>query len=144
MALRLSTGVRDGLAGTAGLKGMFDGGFIRIYTGGQPSSADDAETGTELVEISTTAGTVGVSFGTVGSGNLPKSAAIWSGIAIVAGVGGWFRLYDSNKATGSNGTARRIDGNVGVSGSDLVLGNSSISLGATVTIDTFTLQVPSA
>lgn len=144
MALRLSTGTRNGLAGTRGLKDMFDNGFLRLYTGGQPSSADDAETGTMLVEISTTSGTAGVTFGTVASGQLPKSSTVWSGVVAVAGVAGYFRFFDSNKTTGSNGTARRIDGNVGVSGSDLVLANSTLSFGATVTIDSFTLEVPSA
>ena len=144
MAIRLSTGARTNLAGTSGLKTLFDGGFIAIYSGGQPTAADNAETGNLLTTISTTSGTGGIGFGTAAAGALPKSAAVMSGLIGTAGVAGWFRLYDSNKTTGSNGTANRIDGNIGVSGSDLVLSNTSLTVGATLTIDTFTLTVPAS
>ena len=146
MALKLSTGVRDALANATGLKSIFNGGFLDIYTGGQPASPDYAETGSRLVRISGTSGTGGVTFGTAGAGALPKSNDIWSGVISVAGVAGYFRLYGTAGTTGcssgTSGTAQRIDGNVGVSGSDLVLANTSLTLGATITIDGFTLGVP--
>jgi hypothetical protein len=146
MALRLSTQLRTMLAGTGGgLKSSLDGGWLDIYTGGQPTGADYAETGTKLISISTTSGTAatdGVTFGTAAAGALPKSGNTWSGAVITGGVGGWFRLYDVNHTTGSNGTAIRVDGNVGVSGSDLVLAVTSLEAGATLTIGTFTLTVP--
>lgn len=152
-ALRLATGVRTGLAGTSGLKELFDGGTIDIYTGSQPASSDYAETGSKLVTVSlnsTTAGlsgmsgTAGITFGTMGSGQLPKSSDVWSGLIGVAGVAGWFRLYGTASTSGTSSTARRLDGNVGVSGSDLVLANTSLVAGATLTIDTFTLTVPAS
>jgi hypothetical protein len=144
MALRLSTGTRNGLASTSGLKDIFEGGFIGVFTGGQPTTADNAETGSKLMEVSLTSGTGGITFGTAGAGILPKAAGIWSGTIGTGGVAGWFRLYDADKGAGSNGTARRIDGNIGVSGSDLVLANTTLVVGATLTIDTFSLEVPSA
>lgn len=152
MALRLSTGAVNLLADTKGLKGVFNGGCIDIYSGGQPASADAAETGTKLMRItigSSTAGSDGVTFGTAGTGYMPKSASVWSGTVGVAGVAGWFRLYGSAGTShtagvtlGADSTAYRCDGNVGVSGSDLVLANTTLTAGATVTIDQFTLQVP--
>jgi hypothetical protein len=145
MAIRLSTQLRTMLAGTGGLKSSLNGGWLDIYTGGQPTGADYAETGTKLVSISTTSGTAttdGVTFGTAASGAIPKSASTWSGLVSAAGVAGWFRLYDVNHTTGSNGTAIRLDGNVGVSGSDLVLATTTQELAATLTIGTFTLTVP--
>lgn len=141
MALRLSTQARTNMAGTQGLKSLFNSGYINIYTGSQPTGADYAETGSLLVTIGI-GGTGGITFGTAAAGALPKSAEVWSGTVAAAGVGGWFRLYDSNHTTGTNGTAVRMDGNVGVSGSDLVLSNTSLALAATLTIDTFTLTVP--
>jgi hypothetical protein len=147
MALRLSTGVRTGLASTQGLKEILDGGILEIYTGGQPTSADYAETGTKLVRITVGSGdvtTAGLTFGTAAAGVLPKSADVWSGLILAAGVGGWFRLYGTAGTTGSSASEKRIDGNVGVSGSDLVLSNSSLTKDATVTIDSFSLTVPAA
>ena len=147
MALRLSSGARLGLANTEGLKSIFNGGLIDIYTGGQPASADYAETGTKLVRISLISGTSstsGLTFGTAAANALPKSGAVWSGLIAVAGVAGYFRLYATAGTSGTSGTDRRIDGNVGLSGSDLVVANSSLALGATLTIDTFTLTVPAS
>jgi hypothetical protein len=144
MALRLSTGAMTALAGTRGLKDVFDGGVLDIYTGGQPAGADYAETGSKLVRITVASGTAGLTFGTAATGFLPKSADVWSGAVVLAGVAGYFRLYGTAGTSGSSASERRIDGNVGVTGSDLVLSNTSLTLGATVTIDTFTLGVPTS
>lgn len=151
MALKLSTGAQTALAGTRGLKDIFEGGFIDIYSGGQPAGADYAETGSKLVRITIGSGavsTAGLTFGTAGVGSLPKSSGVWSGLISLSGVAGWFRLYAGTSGTlgtsGSSNVERRIDGNCGVSGSDLVLSNTSLTANATLTIDTFTLNVPAA
>jgi hypothetical protein len=152
MALRLSNGAKTGLANASGLKTLFNGGKMNIYTGGQPTTADLAETGSLLATITVASGavsTAGLTFGTAAEGLLPKSADVWSGTC-VAGVAGYFRFYGTLGTTGlmgSSGTAGtgiRLDGNVGVSGSDLVLSNTTLAAGATVTIDSFTLEVPAA
>jgi hypothetical protein len=150
MALRLTSGARTALAGTRGLKDIFNGGVLDIYSGGQPAGADYAETGVKLIRISLISGTSatsGLTFGTAGDGGagvLPKSNDVWSGVCSVAGVAGYFRLYGTGGTSGSSATERRIDGNVGVSGSDLVLSNTSLVLSATLTIDSFTLTVPAS
>jgi hypothetical protein len=145
MAFRLSSGARTGLAGTRGLKDMFNGGYIDIYSGGQPASADYAETGVKLVRITLSSGlvaTAGLTFGTAGTGSLPKSADVWSGIVEVAGVAGYFRLYGTGGTSGSSATERRIDGNVGVSGADMTMSPTTLTLARTHTVDEFTLTVP--
>ena len=155
MALRFSNGARTQLAGTRGLKDMFNGGWLHIYTGGQPSTADVAETGSLLVRIAINSytggnGTGGITFGTAANAILPKSADVWSGTIGVGGVAGYFRLFGTGGTTGvmgtagTSGTGVRIDGNVGLSGSDLVVANSTLALGATFTIDTFSLAVPAS
>jgi hypothetical protein len=133
-----------------GLKDLFDGGFLDIYSGGQPAGADYAETGVKLVRLTTTSGTGvtdGLRFGTAASGQIFKGTAgsqAWSGIVSVAGVAGYFRLYGTAGTSGSSPTEVRIDGNVGVSGSDLVMANTSLTANATFTIDTFTLIEPAS
>lgn len=147
MALRISTGMRTGMATTQGLKEILDGGCLDIYSGGQPTTADYAETGIKLVRITKSSGavaTAGLSYGTAASGIIPKSADAWSGVVLVSGVAGYFRNYGTAGTSGSSAAEKRIDGNVGVSGSDMVLSNTSLTLGATLTIDTFSLEVPSA
>ena len=153
MALKLSNGARTQLAGTMGLKDLFNGGFLHIYSGGQPTTPDVAETGSLLVRIAVDSytganGTGGITFGTAADGVLPKSASVWSGTIGVGGVAGYFRLLGTGGTTGvmgttgTAGTGVRIDGNVGLSGADLVLANSTLALGATLTVDTFSLTVP--
>lgn len=143
-AVRLSTGMRDGMCGSSGLKELFEGGFIGIYSGGQPATADVAETGSLLTTISSSSGTAGITFGTAGTGQLGKSSGVWSGLIGTAGVAGWFRMYDAGHLLGTSGTAVRMDGNVGVSGSDMVLSNTSQVVGATLTIDQATFTEPAA
>lgn len=52
MTIRLSTGTRNGLASSLGFQGMFNAGHMEIYTGGQPTNADSAITGTTLGIVS--------------------------------------------------------------------------------------------
>lgn len=55
MTIKLSTGLRtkmlDGGA-AGGMKGALNGGFINIYSGPQPLSADTGATGTLLATVS--------------------------------------------------------------------------------------------
>jgi hypothetical protein len=144
MAIRLSTGLASALLGSNSFKTIFQNGFIGIFSGGQPPDANQAETGSLLCVISKASGTAGVIWGTAGAGQLPNSADVWSGLCGTAGVAGWFRLYDSNFTMGSSGTANRIDGNIGVSGSDLVLANTNMVVGATQTIISAIVTEPQA
>lgn len=149
MAFRLSTGLREGLLGTWGFKEIMNNGWLDIFTGSQPASADFTETGTKLIRISSTSG-VGVAdgckFGTAGTGVLPIAASpAWTGVVQVAGVAGWFRFYGSSGTgglTGTSGTAIRFDGNVGVSGADLVLSHTNLTLGSTLTINAANITQP--
>lgn len=50
--LRLSTGLRNALNNGLGFQGIFNKGFINVYTGSQPANADNAATGTLLGVVS--------------------------------------------------------------------------------------------
>jgi hypothetical protein len=140
MAFRLSTGLRTKLLGTSSLETLLNGGFLDIYSGGQPSSADGVETGALLAGVFTTSGTAGLQFGTSGSAALSKSAPVWSGTCSTGGVAGWFRFYGPLKLTGADtaGTSVRFDGAIGTvtqSTVDLVLTNTTLAVGDPVIID---------
>lgn len=126
-------------------------GFIKIFSGSQPASPNDAETGTELVKITKNSGTHATGTGENGlqfeaeaaAGVLAKKAAeVWSGQAGNTGTGGWFRFYAKEGVAGASTTAIRFDGSVGTSGADLQMASTSITSGATVTIDNFTITMP--
>jgi hypothetical protein len=131
-------------------KDLFWGGVIRIYSGTQPTSANDAESGTLLVEISLNSGTFvpseytyGIQFGTASGGIISKlGGEVWSGTAVATGTAGWFRLYDNSRTTGASTTGIRLDGTVGTTGAQLIVSSTSISSGATVTIDTASFTFP--
>lgn len=58
MTIRFSTGLRSFAAYKGSYKRALNGGKIKIYSGAQPASADDAPTGTLLCVISDNSGTV--------------------------------------------------------------------------------------
>lgn len=53
--LRLSTGLRNALNNGLGFQGAFNKGFIQVYSGAQPASADSAASGT-LLGVASSAG----------------------------------------------------------------------------------------
>lgn len=76
MTIKLSTGLRNALAGTLGFAGAFNRCYMKIFTGAQPANADAAETGTLL-------GTV-----TASSGALTKETRATGSITLTGGASG--------------------------------------------------------
>jgi len=132
MTERLDNEMRS--AAADGMTDLFSAsaGTLKIYTGTQPTSANDAPSGSLLVTITLPT----PAFGGASNGVASKSGT-WSDNAGADGEGGWFRLAD-------NGDTARIDGSVTDTGSggDLQLDDATIVNGGTVTISTFTITVP--
>lgn len=148
MAFRLSTGLRNALLGEDDFKSLMNNGWLDIFTGSQPASADAIEPGTKLVRVSSTSG-IGVGdgckFGTVGSGVLPIGTPSWQGVVLVTGVAGWGRYYASSGTggmAGTSGTALRFDFSVGVSGADLNLSHTNLTATAAISISTANVTQP--
>lgn len=146
MAIRLSTGLRNAMLGTAGAKGTFEstvGFVIDVYSGTQPASADDAPVGTKLVTISNNSSGTYLQFDSApDAGVLAKSPAqTWSGVAVATGVAGWFRVRKLDDAGGTSTTLPRYDGTCATSGAQMNLGNLSITSAATVTVPSATLTM---
>ncbi len=151
MTVRLSTGLRNKLAGTTGFGSTFDNGVIYIYSGPQPLSADNAVSGTLLGIVTVDGGafsfgtaTNGLGFDAPVAGVVSKAAAEdWKFDGIADGTAGWFRLMgNATDSLGSSTTLPRLDGSIGVSGADLNLSNISIVTGAPNTIDVFQFTIP--
>lgn len=147
--IRLSTKLRDNLAGTTGFASTFANGVIEIYSGAQPATADAAVTGTLLGTVTLNSGaftpgvsTNGLTFAAASGGAVSKSG-VWSFNGIAAGTAGWFRLKgNATDAGGVSTTLPRLDGSIAVSGADLNLSNIVIAVSAPNTIDTFTFTFP--
>jgi len=149
MTIRLSTAFRNNLAGTTGFASTFANGVIEIRTGTQPATADAAVIGTLLGTVTLASGeftpgvaTNGLTFAVASGGAVSKSG-VWSFNGVADGTAGWFRLKANAVDTGILTTGSpRVDGSIAVSGADLNLSNTSITVGAPTTVDSFTWTQP--
>jgi sulfur carrier protein ThiS len=104
-------------------------GFLRIYNGTQPATADTAiTTQTLLAELTLNAD----AFAAASNGVATANAITADSSANATGTATWFRVVRSN------GTSVMFDGSVGTSNADLILNTTSIVAGANVSISSFT------
>ena len=149
MTVRLSTKLRDNLAGTTGFAATFANGIIEIYSGTQPVTADAAVTGTLLGTVTLNSGaftpgtaTNGLTFAAASGGAASKSG-VWSFNGVAVGTAGWFRLKGNAVDAGGVSTVLpRLDGSIATSGADLNLSNISIAVSSPNTIDSFQFSIP--
>ena len=125
--LKYSNGTRDaqqnGLITYAG-----SAAIIKIYSGTQPVNANTAISGQTLLVSLNVSGT----FGTDSSGTITMSS-VTSATAVATGTASFFRI------TKSDGTTVVMDGSVGTSSADMILDNTSIATGQTVSITSGTI-----
>lgn len=130
----------------------YKNGVLAIYSGTQPPSADDAETGNLLCLITKDGGaftpgeaTNGLNFGAATGNTANKAdAETWSGTVLMDGIAGWFRFYDNNYVTGASSTAARFDGAITNTDTEEIhmMDNTNLITGSTVTVDNFQLVIP--
>lgn len=151
MTIRFSTGLRQYIANTGSFKAAMADGILRGYSGSQPSSADNAESGTLLFEITESGGafssgfaTNGLEFGTAVAGVIAKATAeTWKDNAANAtGTAGYFRFYANTVVTGASTTAVRFDGSIGVGTGDLQVSTTSVTADAPISISFFQVTFP--
>lgn len=112
--------VRDAIDAGAGP------GVLTIYSGTRPANG-----GTVTTEVATL--TMGDPSGPNASSGSCTYNAITSDSSATGGTATWFRITDSTGAF-------VMDGDVGTSGSDLNLNNTTIAAGSTVAISSFVLS----
>jgi hypothetical protein len=151
MTIRASTGLKNAMLGTVGLQTALTDGVIRVYSGSQPASADNAVTGTLLMEITLNGGafshgspTNGLEWDTPTAGTISKPVAdAWQGAGITDGVAGWARFCANPLDDGSSSTTlARVDMSVGKGTGDLQLSNVNVATSAPITVDVATLRLP--
>ena len=144
MTIKESTGLRNRTLDTGSYKSRLALGFIKIYTGAEPATADAAVTGTLLCTISVSGGGAGLSLDTTATaGVLAKSAEIWSGAIVATGTAGYFRYSAAGDTGVSSTTEERLQGSVGLAGADLNLGNVALVTNASTSAQAITYFVVS-
>lgn len=145
MTMKASTGLRNGMLAANPLKTLLAAGFIRIYAGAVPASADDAiGSATLLCTISLNSTGTGINFDTAAAnGTLAKAPAeTWSGLNAASGTASFFRHVLSSDTGALSATALRIQGEIAAVGSDLNFSSTSLTSGATQTIDYYNVALP--
>jgi sulfur carrier protein ThiS len=108
---------------------LLNSGYLRIYDGSQPATADTAiSTQVLLAELRFNA----TAFAAAVNGQATANAITSDTAANATGTATWFR------ALASNGTTVVLDGTVGTATSDLVLNTTSIVINAAVAVTAFT------
>lgn len=153
MTVRVSTGLRNAMLGTSGLKTALANGVLRLYSGAQPASADSAASGTLLAEITLDGGafahgspTNGLNMDTPADGAISKpSGDVWTGLGLVAGTTGWARFCGNpTDDAGASTTLSRIDYSVGKTTGDIHVSNINVEVGVPVGVDVATMSFPAS
>jgi len=143
-----STALKNDCLTSGSLKSLLDGGFLRIYSGTVPATADAVATGAaELLKFTESDdGTTGLTFATPAVGGvISKNASeVWKGTAGATGTATFWRFtVGSDDGLGAaGGSDYRLQGTVGTSIADsLVLPSTSMTSGVTVhQLDAFQLS----
>lgn len=144
MALKTSTGLRTKLLDDSSLASVLHNGFIDIYAGTTPASADDAIGGaTLLCRISVNSGVTGLTFGAAANGTISKNGSeVWSGVNAASGTATFYRHVAPGDTGALSTTAPRIQGTVAIAGGELNLSSVALTSGATQTIDYYSVTLP--
>lgn len=71
------------------------------------------------------------------------ASTTWSGVALVSGTAGWFRIRGgADDGTGTSTTAVRIDGTISTSGADMNLGSLVLTAAAPFLVPTAAITLP--
>lgn len=150
---------KNGILNSTGVKEQLDLGFLYIYAGPIPATADAAldmvNDHTELVKISVSGGATGLTFATPSAGVVSKNGGeVWTGTCAFSGADGatstltptFYRFCaagDDGRGTADASTGYRVQGSVGgpSSGADLQLGTDTLTDGNTQPIGAFSITI---
>lgn len=144
MTLKTSTGLRDGMLSTAPARTLLNLGKIKIFAGAEPATADAAETGTLLCTISVNSTGTGLTFESASVGGVlsKSSSEIWSGVNAAGGTATHYRFVGSADTGALSTTEPRIQGGAALLAGDLNLSSLALVSGATQTIDSYVIALP--
>lgn len=144
MSLQASTGTRNSMLGS--MKTGLNAGLIKIFSGTKPATADAAiGSAVLLCTISLNGTGTGINFDTAAvSGVIVKAPAeVWNGTNVASGVAAFYRHVGPGDDGLLSSTEPRLQGNVGVSGSDLNLtAGTTLTSGIVTPVDSYSIELP--
>jgi len=123
--MKLNTSMRN--TKVDAITAQLAGGTMKIYTGAQPASPNDAASGTLLCTINIPDPAFGAAAAAVAS-----KSGVWSGLGVADGTAGWARL--SNAAS-----TKSFDISVGESGAEAIIDDANIVSGGSVVVNSYDL-----
>jgi len=148
MALKTSTGLRNYVLDTGPVITALDLGFIKIYSGIPPLTADaalgSAGANTLLATISNNDTGTGLTFEAVAlDGTLEKkSTETWSSTAVGTGTASFYRHVSASDTGADSSTEPRYQGTVSTIGADLNMSEPAIVALSLQTIDYYLINLP--
>lgn len=146
MTFKVSTGLRNGMLSTNSLSALMAGGFIKIYNGVEPASADAALAGnTLLCTISVNDSGTGLTFDAAVDGVLPKAAAeVWEGTNAASGTATFYRFVLTGDTGALSTTEKRMQGSIGLAGADMNMTSVTLVAAAVQPINYFVVALPTS
>lgn len=151
--VKVSTALANHLMGTGSLRAAINGGFLYLYSGPVPATADAAIAGGNTLLAKFTEsddGTTGLTFeSSVTSGVLRKTIAEdWATTVEANGVATFYRFCEGadDGSGAAGGSDHRVQGTVGADNNfyDLVVSNATLAISDTMSIASFQLRQPQA
>lgn len=143
--LKVSTGLRNAMLDSEPLRDALDLGFLKLYSGTEPATADaDLGAAVLLVTISVNGAGTGLTFEPAAvSGILSKEGdEVWQGTVASSGTAAFFRFVAPGDTGAASTTEARLQGSVGVLGADLNLSSVALTASAVQTINHFNVALP--
>lgn len=145
MTVKASTGLRNKMLDTASLDSILALGFIKIYAGTVPDTADASlGSATLLCTISKDGLGTGLSFEAAAvSGALAKLASeTWQGTNVATGTATFYRHVTPSDTGASSTTEARLQGTIGLAGADMNLSGVGLVSGAIQGLDYYVVALP--
>lgn len=142
---KFSTGLRNAMMGSSGCKELLTGGKLRIFSGTPPLSADDAEDGELLMELTAGGTGAGLSFAEPSGAKLSKAVGeVWmTNSTEASGTATHFRFVAAgDDPLDSSSSSIRIQGTVGEVASDMNVTDPEIASGEPWILNHFRIGLP--
>jgi len=148
MTLKISTGLRNAMLDTESLRDALDLGFVKVYSGTEPSDADAAIGGgnTLLCTYSVSGGGTGLTLeAAAASGVITKETTeTWQGACVASGTASFYRHVAPGDTGALSTTEARIQGTCGLAGTGMVLSSLTFTLSATKTLPSYSIALPAS
>lgn len=146
MTTKASTGLRNHMLALGSLKAALDGGFLKIYSGPEPATADAAipAGASLLLTVFSDNVSAGLALAAAAAdGFIDKSGTqTWSGNVLASGTATWFRFVAPGDTGALSTTQARLQGSVARAGGDLNISAVDLVAGAPQLLNYFTVALP--